>query len=148
MPTKSALYDQDFYAWSSQQAALLRSGNLSQADLENIAEEIDSMGRTEKRELVSRLTVLLLHLLKWQFQPKKRGKSWQLSVDEQRFQATSHLADNPSLKARLPEAIAEAYHVAIIKAARETRLSKSTFPASCPYSFEQMMDDDFWPEQG
>ncbi len=146
MSSKSALYEQDFYAWSGQQAALLRAGKLAQADLENIAEEIDSMGRTEKRELVSRLTILLLHLLKWQFQPKKRGKSWQLSVDEQRFQATSHLADNPSLKARLPEAIAEAYHVAIIKAARETRLAKSTFPATCPYSFEQMMDDGFWPE--
>ena len=72
MPAKSALYDHDFYAWSSQQAALLRAGKLAQADLETIAEEIESMGRTEKRELVSRLTALLLHLLKWQFQPKKR----------------------------------------------------------------------------
>ena len=145
MSSKSALYDQDFYAWSGQQTALLRAGNLAQADLENIAEEIESMGRTEKRELVSRLTVLLLHLLKWQFQPKKRGKSWQLSMDEQRFQTASHLADNPSLKARLPETITEAYHVAVIKAARETRLSKKAFPATCQYSFEQMMDDDFWP---
>ena len=146
MSVKSALYDDDFYAWSSQQAALLRAGQLAQADVENIAEEIDSMGRTEKRELVSRLTILLLHLLKWQFQPKKRGRSWQLSVDEQRFQAASHLADNPSLKARLADAMAEAYHVAVLKAARETRLSKANFPAFCPYSFEQMMDEAFWPE--
>ena len=146
MPVKSALYDDDFYAWSGQQAALLRAGRLAQADVENIAEEIDSMGRTEKRELVSRLTVLLLHMLKWQFQPKKRGRSWQLSVEEQRFQVASHLADNPSLRARLADAMAEAYHVAVLKAARETRLSKAHFPAACPYSFAQMMDEAFWPE--
>ena len=146
MPVKSALYDDDFYAWSGQQAALLRAGQLAQADIDNIAEEIDSMGRMEKRELVSRLTILLLHALKWQFQPKKRGRSWQLSLDEQRFQVASHLADNPSLKARLAEAMAEAYHVAVLKAARETRLTKARFPAACPYLFEQMMDEAFWPE--
>ena len=145
MPTKSALYDQDFYAWSSQQAALLRAGNLAQADLENIAEEIDSMGRTEKRELVSRLTVLMLHLLKWQFQPKKRGKSWETSVIIQRIQTADHLLDNPSLKARLPEAIATAYRVAVLQAAKETRLSKKSFPATCPYEFAQMMNESFWP---
>src|ERR1700676_1028911 len=91
-------YDRDFYAWANEQAALLRAGKLAQADLAHIAEEIESMGKTEKRELVSRLTVLLLHLLKWRFQPELRGTSWRLSVEEQWLQVASHLADNPSLK--------------------------------------------------
>ncbi|MBF0393862.1 MAG: DUF29 domain-containing protein, partial [Alphaproteobacteria bacterium] len=73
---KSDLYERDFFAWANEQAALLRAGNLSVADIEHIAEEIESMGRTERREMVSRLTVLLLHLLKWRYQPSRRGSSW------------------------------------------------------------------------
>ena len=80
MPAKPSHRDQDFYAWSLEQAALLRQGRTAEADLDLIAEEIESMGKTEKRELVSRLTVLILHLLKWRFQPKGRGKSWRLSI--------------------------------------------------------------------
>ncbi len=97
----NANYDRDFYAWANEQAALLREGKLAQADIEHIAEEIESMGRTEKRELVSRLTVLLLHLLKWRFQSEMRGKSWRLSIQGQRYQISDHMADNPSLKAKL-----------------------------------------------
>ena len=78
---KTPLYDRDFYAWANEQASLLRKGDLSHADIEHIAEEIESMGKTEKRELISRLTVLLLHLLKWRFQPTLRGKSWRLSIE-------------------------------------------------------------------
>ena len=92
---RSHLYDHDFYAWANEQAILLREGKLEQADIEHIAEEIESMGKTEKRELVSRLTVLLLHLLKWRFQPTMRGKSWRLSIEEQRIQLALHLRDNP-----------------------------------------------------
>ena len=84
MPMKSPLYDSDFFAWSREQADLLRAGKLAQADIEHIAEEIDSMGRTEKRELINRLEVLLLHLLKWRHQPDKRGPSWQASIRVQR----------------------------------------------------------------
>ncbi|MBI5162294.1 MAG: DUF29 domain-containing protein [Magnetospirillum sp.] len=142
---KSGLYERDFYAWANEQAALLRAGNLSQADIEHIAAEIDSMGRTEKRELISRLTVLLMHLLKWQFQPAQRGKSWRLTIREQRQDLVDHLADNPSLKAILTEAIVAAYRKAVLEAARETDLDEETFPPACPYSFEQMMDDAFWP---
>ena len=139
-------YDRDFYAWANEQAALLRAGKLEEADLEHIAEEIESMGKIEKRELVSRLTVLLLHLLKWRFQPELRSTSWRLSVEEPRLQAASHLADNPSLKALLGTAITDAYRVAVIGARRETGFGASTFPVNCPWSFAQMMDDDFWPE--
>jgi uncharacterized protein DUF29 len=87
-------YDHDFYAWSTEQAGLLRAGRLAEADIEHIAGEIESMGRSEKRELVNRLTVPLLHLLKWQFQPGLRGNSWRLSIEEQRYRLEDHLNDN------------------------------------------------------
>ena len=139
-------YDHDFYAWANEQAALLRQGKLGDADIEHIAEEIESMGRTEKRELVSRLTVLMLHLLKWRFQPGKRCSSWETSITVQRNRLARHMTDNPSLKAKLPEAMTDAYQDAALVAADETGLSKPTFPALCPWSFEQMMDAGFWPD--
>ena len=142
----AGLYERDFYAWASEQAALLRSGRLAQADVVNIAEEIESMGRSEKRELISRLAVLLMHLLKWQVQPLLRGASWRATLRVQRRALTRHLADNPSLKAILPEAIHEAYGDAVLEAERETGLDERAFPATCPYSFEQLMDADFLPE--
>ena len=144
--SNSTLYDHDFYAWANEQAGLLRAGKLSAADIEHIAEEIESMGKTEKRELVSRLEVLLLHLLKWQYQPDHRGASWQATIRVQRRDLAVHMADNPSLKSKLPEAVGQAYGNAIIEAGAETGLSESTFPAECPWLFDQMMADDFWPE--
>lgn len=142
----SALYDQDFYAWANQQARLLRAGKLSEADLEHIAEEIESMGKSEKRELISRLTVLLLHLLKWEFQPVRRGPSWRLSIANTRDALTDHLADNPSLRSVLEASVETAYRRARRDAALETGFPESTFPAVCSWSFSQMMDEDFWPE--
>jgi hypothetical protein len=135
----SALYERDFYAWANEQVELLRNGKLAAADIANIAEEIESMGRSEKRELVSRLTVLLLHLLKWRFQPERRGVSWDLSMANARDDLTDHLADNPSLKPLLPEAMATAYRRARRNAALETDLPESTFPADCPWTFDQAM---------
>ena len=145
--SNSPLYEQDFYAWANEQAGLLRAGKLAQADIEHIAEEIESMGKTEKRELVSRLSVLLLHLLKWQFQPGRRGTSWQATIRLQRRDLTRHIRDNPSLKANLDEAISYAYGSAIIEAVGETGLLEGTFPTACPWSFEQIMAEDFWPEE-
>ena len=144
--SNASLYERDFYAWANEQAALLRDRRLSEADIENIAEEIESMGRSEKRELISRLTVLLLHLLKWQAQPGLRGNSWRGSIRVQRLALESHLRDNPSLKAVMPAAVAEASRIALIEAGRETGLPETAFPAACPWSFEQMMDEAFWPE--
>jgi hypothetical protein len=146
--SNATLYGQDFYAWANEQAALLRAGKLSEADIAHIAEEIESMGKTEKRELVSRLAVLLLHLLKWRFQPAKRGKSWKNSVEVQRISLGSHMRDNPSLKSALEEAITEAYRVAQLEAENETGIDKENFPSVCPWSFEQMMGEDFWPGEG
>ena len=146
MASSNSLYDQDFFAWSNQQAALLRAGKLSQADIGNIAEEIESMGKSEKRELISRLRILLLHLLKWQFQPKGRNSNWSASIKIQRLDLEEHLKDNPSLQAILPEAVEIAFRGAVIEAAEETKLPDSTFPQFCPYSFKQMMAADFWPD--
>lgn len=145
MPAKSPLYDRDFYAWSREQAELLRAGKLAQADIEHIAEEIDSMGRTEKRELISRLSVLLLHLLKWRYQPEKRGPSWEASIRVQRYDIEDHLDDNPSLKPLLPQALASAYRRATLEAVAETGLQGSTFPEACPWTVEQALDGGFWP---
>ena len=145
MSAKSPLYDQDFFAWSRQQADLLRAGDLAQADIEHIAEEIESMGRTEKRELISRLTVLLLHLLKWRYQPEKRGASWEASIRVQRNRLADHLEDNPSLKPLLPQALLSAYRDAALEAVAETGLPGATFPQACPWSEEQVLDAGFWP---
>jgi hypothetical protein len=140
------LYDRDFYAWANEQADLLRAGRLSEADIENIAEEIESLGKSEKRELISRLTVLLVHLLKWQYQPVLRSRSWRLTLEEQRNRIEDHLVDNPSLKSSLGVTIGAAYRDAILGAARETGLERSTFPTTCPWSFEQIVDPNFLPE--
>jgi hypothetical protein len=142
----SSLYERDYYAWANEQAALLRAGRLAEADVGNIIEEIESMGRSERRELINRLVVLLLHLLKWRYQPALRGNSWRLSIKEQRIRMASHLEDNPSLRARLDDVMTQAYRLASIEAERETGLPESTFPGTCPFSFDQIMDDDFWPE--
>ena len=142
----NTLYDQDFYAWANEQAGLLRAGNLSAADIEHIAEEIESMGRSEKRELTNRLGVLLLHLLKWQYQPDRRGKSWRNTIATQRLDVADHLADNPSLHAKLGQSISDAYKRARLAAANETDLDADAFPVTCPWAFEQVMDPDFWPD--
>lgn len=139
------LYETDFFAWANQQASLLRSGDLRAADIDHIAEEIESMGRSEKRELLSRLAVLLMHLLKWQAQPTLRGNSWRATIKVQRRELERHLGDNPSLKAKLPEVIEPAYGDALLLAARETGLAESSFPASCPWSFSELLDNGFWP---
>ena len=144
MPT--TLYDQDFFAWANEQAHLLRAGKLSDADIEHIAEEIESMGKTEKRELVSRLAILLLHLLKWRHQPSHRGKSWRLTIANARDDITDHLEDNPSLKAMLDSAMEQAYRTARRKAAIETEFDEDDFAAHCPWSFAQAVDGRFWPE--
>jgi hypothetical protein len=143
----SSLYDQDFYAWANEQAALLRAGKLADADIAHIAEEIESMGRTEKRELVSRLTILLMHLLKWQYQAERRSRSWAATIRNQRLDVADHLLDNPSLKARLPESLAAAYERARNSATAETDLPESLFPLECPWSFEQSIEAEFWPER-
>ena len=139
-------YDDDFYGWTNEQAALLREGRIAEADIANIAEEIESMGRSEKRELVSRLTVLLTHLLKWRYQPGGRGSSWRTSIVVQRDRMSDLLDDNPSLKSQIPMALERAYREAVMVAGDETKLGDSAFPTQNPWSFDQIVSPDFWPE--
>ena len=146
MPAKDSLHDRDFYAWSLEQAALLREGRIAEADLATIAEEIEGMGKTEKRVLVSRLTVLLLHLLKWRHQPSHRGKSWRLSIANARDDIVDHLDDNPSLNAILDSAVEQAYRSARRKAAIETEFDEDHFPDRSPWSFQEAMDENSWPD--
>jgi len=142
----ASLYEVDFYGWTQEQVELLRSGRLSEIDLYNVIEEIEDMGKRQKQELRSRLTILFMHLLKWQYQPNLQGKSWVSTIKIQRFEIKNHLAENPSLKPSLGSFIEKAWKAALLKAEHETGLSSSTFPQECPWTFEQMMDDGFWPE--
>lgn len=141
-----ATYGNDFYSWTQQQAALLKSGQFSELDLANLIEEIESLGRSEKLELENRLTALLLHLLKWQYQPARRSRSWELSIDEQRVKFLRVLKDNPGLKSQLDEVLANAYEVSVIKAAKETSLDKKTFPSDCPLDLPTITKADFYPD--
>ena len=143
---KPADYDGDLYTWSQEQAALLRARKFDQIDLEHIAEEIEDMGKSERRALESYLEALLLHLLKWQYQPSFRGRSWRLTIVEQRKRLQKHLRDNPGLKSKLSDAINDAYEFSRTGAERETGLPLSTFPQQCPWTFQTFSDPDFWPD--
>lgn len=145
--TLAAAYDCDLYAWAYDQAARLRAGRWSELDVENIAEELESLGRGERRELMSRLEVLLTHLLKWQYQPERQGKSWRLTIKEQRRKLERHLDENLSLRAQLAETIADAYLDAVIEAARQTHLDEQDFPSVCPYTLEQIFEPEFLPDE-
>ena len=139
-------HEEDVYGWAIYTAQLLRDKKMSELDFENIIEEMEALGRSEKHELINRLSVLLSHLLKWQYQPTMRGHSWVYSIKEQRKQSKIHLKDNPSLKSKLDDILIDAYDVAISKAAKETTLDEKEFPQECPYTFDQIMNDEFYPE--
>ncbi len=131
-----AAYDADFYSWALEQARLVREGLLDSIDRENVAEEIESLGREPFNKLESALRVLLLHMLEWDNQPERRSRSWILSIDAQRIELEDILQDNPGLKPRIAEAMARAYRKARIEAARETGLAKDTFAEHCPYAWD------------
>jgi len=139
-------YQKDFYSWTCEQAELLKAGRFNELDVFNLIEEIETMGRSEKRELESRLTVLLVHLLKWQYQPTRRGRSWQLTIQEQRLEFFDVLNDNTGLKPQLQALLTHSYQKAKIRASKETGLDTDAFTSACPWSFAQLMDDAFLPD--
>ncbi len=139
------LHDKDFHAWAIQQANLLKAGKLHEIDLDNLIEEIESMGASERNQLQNRLKVLIGHLLKWQFQPSFRTRSWNATIKEQRLSVIGLVEDNPSLKSILAERIAKAYPQGVYLAVKETNLDEKTFPLACPYSMEQLFDMGFFP---
>jgi hypothetical protein len=134
-----AAYERDFYSWLMEQARFVREGHWSAIDRDNLAEEIESLGREQFNKLESALRVLLLHLLKWDHQPERRSRSWELSIKEQRIVVDRVLEMNPGLKPSLAEALARAYELARVRAAKETNLDEDVFPQACPYSFDQAM---------
>jgi hypothetical protein len=136
-------YARDFYSWLMEQARLIREGRWDAVDRENLAEEIESLGREQFNKLESALRVLLLHILKWDHQATLRSRSWALSIDTQRLEIDDVLADNPGLKPRIAEALARGYRRARIEAAKETGLEKDAFPESCPYSFDEITSRPF-----
>lgn len=142
----AGLYDQDFYAWTQEQAALLKEGRLSVLDVDHLAEELEGMGRSERRELVNRLAVLLAHLLKWQYQPVRRGRSWRATITEQRYRVQERLEESPSLHHDMDDSMARAYRYAVLQAIRETGLAEDSFSDRCPYTLAQALDHDFWPD--
>lgn len=144
MPTN--LYETDIHAWSQRQVELLRAEEFAAVDWHHIIEEIESLGVSQRHEIRNRLMILLMHLLKWHYQPTLQSRSWQSTITIRRDDLEIVLSDNPSLRARLPEFIAEAYPRAVKRAVLETGLPKTTFPAECPYSPEQLVDESFWPE--
>ncbi|MDQ3249643.1 MAG: DUF29 domain-containing protein [Chloroflexota bacterium] len=140
-----ALYNQDFYAWTKRQASLLQAEEFENLDLPNLVEEIEAMAQRERRELKNRLIVLIMHLLKWQYQSDYHSRSWSNTINTQRGEIESLLEDSPSLQREIPEIIARAYPQARKKAIQETGLLSPVFPAACPYTAEQILDEDWLP---
>jgi vacuolar-type H+-ATPase subunit C/Vma6 len=134
-------YEKDFYAWSIHNAKLLREGKLSEIDVENIAEEIESMGKRERRELINRFAILIAHLLKWEYQPARRSKSWECTIREQRFELVDLLEESPSLKHEIEEQLAHAYKKSLIIAEKETGFALNTFPKACSFSLKQILTE-------
>lgn len=143
MGRNAVAYDEDFYGWAQEQSALLRAGKLSEVDTENLAEEIESMGRSEADRLRSCLRLILLHLLKWQEQPERRSKSWRNSIQRERDNAALVLEDSPSLKPRLLALFERAYELARREAAREADLPLARFPECSPFSLEETLNPEF-----
>jgi hypothetical protein len=143
----TATYETDFYLWTQQQAALLRQREFNRVDLDlaNIAEEIESMGRGQTHSLGSYLHNVIMHLLKWRYQPERRGTSWRLSIFNGRHQIQRLLKDSPSLNPKVVTLIADEYRQARQIAALETGLPLTTFPDQCPFTIEQITGD-FWPD--
>jgi Domain of unknown function DUF29 len=137
-------YDQDLVAWALANADLLRNGRLSEIDAAHLAEELEDLGKSERRALCSHIRVLLLHLLKWQFQPGLRGPSWRLSIENARREIQVILEDSPSLSAATQVCLDKEYPTARRSAVIETGLAEDRFPASSPYTVAQVLDEDFW----
>jgi hypothetical protein len=146
MSRNAALYDEDFYAWSIEQARLLRAGEFSRLDVENVAEELESIGRSDKREIDNRLVVLIAHLLKWQLRVGFRSRNSSATIREQRRRIARLLQESPSLRPIVDQVLPRAYTDARDRAADETGLAEAAFPADWPFSAEEVLAEDFLPE--
>jgi hypothetical protein len=144
---KPSLYDTDFMAWLEEQVAHLRAGRLSTLDIENVAEELEGLARSDRHELANRLETLILHLLKWDHQPRRRSRSWQSTVVEQRIRINRLLEESPSLRPGLAQIAAKVYPDAVTRAVVETSLAGRRFPQALPYSLEQLFERELSPRE-
>jgi hypothetical protein len=139
------LYETDFFLWTKEQAAALRAGRLDALDRDNLAEEVESLGRKDRRELESRLTVLVMHLLKWRYQPDQRSGSWDSTIRTQRREIQKLLHDSPSLRPAVAEALEDGYDTARRNASAEAHFALDALPATCPFELEQILADEWLP---
>ena len=142
---KESSYEQDYYAWTEEQAVLLRTGQVADLDVVNLAEEIEDMGRSQRRAVKSTLVVLLVHLLKYRFQSERQTNSWRATIREHRRRLRDEFADSPSLRLYAEQIFVTCYEDACEQAADETGLPSETFPAICPFTLEQVLDRNFLP---
>ncbi|UBF27407.1 DUF29 domain-containing protein [Kovacikia minuta CCNUW1] len=140
-----SLYEKDFHAWIQEQASLLRNQQWSQVDLPNLIEEVESLGKQQRQELRNHLGVLIGHLLKWEYQPQHRSRSWLATIRIQRLDILDLLEDNPSLQPYLEEALQKAYLKGRELAAGETELPVDSFPPECPYNLTATLNNQFYP---
>ena len=139
-------YKEDFHAWCFDQANLVREKKTDDLDTENLAEEIESLGKSEESELENRLAILISHLLKWKYQPERRSKSWIFTIREQRKKVIRHLKRNPSLKYKEDEAFESSYSDAVMRTEKETRLDIDVFPERMPFNQQDVLKEDWLPE--
>ena len=144
--TQTKLYEQDFCLWIETTANLLKERRFSQLDIENLIEEIETMGRSEKNALESNLIVVFLHLLKWQYQPDKRSRSWKSSIFEHRRRIHKAFKNSPSLKPFFASIFPECYKYGRKQASIETGLSLAVFPTESPFTIDEILDEDFLPD--
>lgn len=143
--TSSSLYEQDLHRWIEQQILLLQHQDWDRLDRVHLMEELISMGRRQRQELRNRLSVLIAHLLKWQYQPRQRSRSWIATIRIQRLDIADLLEENPSLGSYLEEALSKAYRRGVLLAIQDTLLPDSTFPSDPPYSLDQIRAETFFP---
>jgi hypothetical protein len=141
------LYEADFYTWAMTQADAARRRSANELDWENVAEELESLGKSEARELYSRYVILITHLLKWMYQPARRSKGWLATIGEQRTTLARHMRQNPGLQPKEAEEFADAYAAARFRAMKETKLDLDAFPDSPPFTIEQAKDATWLPEE-
>ncbi len=142
----SSTYDTDAYTWALAQADALRRRSSNELDWDNLAEEIESVGKSQAAELRSRYITLLMHLLKWAYQPERRSRSWRNTITRERREIVRHLDGNPGLKPQRDELLGSAYGTARIDASTETDLPQETFPETNPFTLAEAMDEEFWPD--
>jgi Domain of unknown function DUF29 len=144
----SATYTADFNLWIKQTAQLLRQRRWHDIDLEHLIEEVEDLGKSERRGIASQLTRLLLHLLKWQYQPERRSDSWLDSITDARTQIELAIQDSPSLKNYLAEQLEESYQRSRRQASQQTKMPIAAFPPECPYPLDLVLQENWFPEDG